>query len=226
MYVDPARGIVAGLFPAQVAAVRIRFRGGGSELVPATEGLGYTGRYRSAVHFAFAPLRRDKVVTGATLLDASGREIGRASADGPGIDRQVARRPSLVLATGGERLFAGALATPQSSFRHLCIGLERGDCREDLLLVEMNSVTALVPCDRRRTVVFGVTRRAVSRVEIGAPLGVSPREARERRYRSGECGHRPRRDQQPEPAQQEEVAERRAEQLAGPAGGARRAGRA
>ena len=30
----------------------------------------------------------------------------------------------------------------------------------------MNSVTALVPCDRRRTVVFGVTRRAVSRVEI------------------------------------------------------------
>jgi hypothetical protein len=166
LYIDPARGIVAGLFPAQVATVRLRFRGGGGELVPATEGLGYTGRYRTAVHFAFAPLRRGKVVTGATLLDTGGRAIGRASADGPGIDRRVARRPSPVLAAGGERLFAGALAAPQSSRRHLCIGIERDDCRDDHLIVEANTATALVRCDRRRTVVFGVTRRAVTGVEI------------------------------------------------------------
>jgi hypothetical protein len=148
-----------------VAAVRIRFRGGGSELAAATEGLGYTGRYRTAVHFTLAPLRLDKVVTGATLLDAGGRAIGTAFADGPGIDRRVARRPSLVLATGGERLFAGALATPQSSRRRLCIGIERGDCREDFL-VDATTVSAVVPCDTRRTVVFGLTRRPVSRVEI------------------------------------------------------------
>ena len=55
VYADLDRGLVAGGFPADVAEIELALRdGNGSIRLPAVEGTGYTGRYRSALHFVFA----------------------------------------------------------------------------------------------------------------------------------------------------------------------------
>ena len=185
LYVDSKRGIVAGVYPAQVAAVSVRFRGGGTVRVSATDGLAYTGRYRGAVHFVFASTPLDKQVIGATLLDATGRNIGRVVADGPARDLTLIGRPSRALSVGSGRsavrVVVGAKVSHFFPRGLACLGVEfgraRGRCDDDLDVIDANTVTARVTCGRRRTVVFGIARRAIRRVEITLANGqrVRPR---------------------------------------------------
>jgi hypothetical protein len=170
LHVDPQRGILAGVFPARVTAVEIPFAGGGSARLPALEGVGYTGRNRGTVHFVFAPAPAGKRFQSAILLDATGREVGRAGVEAPGGDLRPVGQPSTVLAAGSVRLVAGAFDTPLDPSKSPCIGIrlgrQRSECRTELAVPEANNVVVHVPCHRRRTVVFGLARRSASRVEV------------------------------------------------------------
>ena len=70
---------VAGIYPARVASLDLVFKDGGRTRLPAVEG-GYTGRYRGTPALRARADPGGRVVRGATLLDASGREIGRTRA--------------------------------------------------------------------------------------------------------------------------------------------------
>ena len=174
LFVDPRRGTVTGIYAARVAALDLRFRGGGGVRVPALDGVGYTGRYRGAVHFVLTPLPPGKTIIGATLLDAAGRDLGETFVEGPQNDSKLIGPPKTILAAGTGparvRVVAGAVRPAFSQRKYSCIGLElgseRGDCGDGSPSVDDDFVTARVPCDRRRTVVFGTTRREVSRVDI------------------------------------------------------------
>lgn len=170
LYVDLKRGFVAGIYPARITALDILYRDGGRARIPATEGTGYTGRYRADVHFALAATPVGRTVVGAELLDASGFVIGGATAEGPGADQELIGRPSTVLRAGFARLAVGARADPVYGGKNPCVGLalgdERSDCRDDQGQVDSNSINARVPCDRRRTILFGTARHDVKRVEI------------------------------------------------------------
>ena len=130
LYVDPERGIVAGVYPAQVTAANLRFRGGDKLRVAANVGLGYTGRYRGALHFLMASIPPGKTVVGATLLDASRRAIGQVTADGPGRDLTLLERPSTVLSVGSGRaavrLVVGAKVGALFAKPLACLGIELG----------------------------------------------------------------------------------------------------
>ena len=181
LYIDPERGIVAGVYPAQVTAANLRFRGGGKVRVAANLGLGYTGHYRGAVHFLIASIPPGKTIIGATLLDASGRAIGEATADGPGRDLTLLERPSTVLSVGSGRaavrLVVGAKVGALFAEPLACLGIElgreRGQCDDELDLLDFNRVNARVSCERRRTIVFGMARRAIQ-TGRAHPVGRAP----------------------------------------------------
>ena len=80
LLVDPQHGVMAGIYAAPVSFVDLQFRGGGTARIPAAPGQAYTGRYRDAVRFAFAPLPAGRTVVGAVLRDPTGRTIGTALA--------------------------------------------------------------------------------------------------------------------------------------------------
>jgi hypothetical protein len=150
-------GYAAGVYPAQVAEVEVRFGGGERLRAPALPGAEYTGRYRDAVHFALIPLLAGRTVSGARLLDAAGRELGVALVVGPDL-RPVGRA---VLRDGPVRLVAGSG----------CLGIGRR-CREDLADAR---VVAQVACRPRRTIVFGVARHA--EIVLAGGRRVRPRRA-------------------------------------------------
>jgi hypothetical protein len=170
LYSDPERGFAVGIYPAQVAAVDIHFRGGGSVRAPATQGIGYTGRYRAAVHFLLTPIASGQTVERAVMLDAAGRELGAARPDGPGTELKLVGRPSTALAAGPVRVIAGAHVDPASPGRFPCVGLligrKRGPCNDEYFSSQESTVTTTVPCDPRRTIVYGIVRSGVKRVEV------------------------------------------------------------
>lgn len=187
LYVDPSSGLVAGLFAARVAAIDLSFQGGGTMRIPAAEGTGYTGRYRSLVHFAFALAPAGRLVTGAVLLDAGGRAIGTADPDGPALDDKQVRRPRTVLASGSgqgaARVVVGGDRGAFSPRIFACVGLELGSQRsncDDDFSFSTNTVNAVVRCGPRETVLFGITRPDVVRVDVRLSTGreVQPRMAR------------------------------------------------
>ena len=162
---DPGRGVVSGFYPAQVASIDVRFEDGGRTRVPTTEG-GYTGRYRGTLRFVLTPLPAGRVVRGATLFDASGRELGRTDAR---YERRY-RPLKTALRDGPVRVRVGSSSTPLEPAAVPCFGLElggeRSDCPESVAPLDESSIDVRVPCDRRRTVVSGVARPDVRRVEI------------------------------------------------------------
>ncbi len=171
VYADLDGGLVAGAFPAAVAAIEIDFRDGhGSIRVPAVAGSAYTGRFKNDLHFVFARVPVGRPLGSTTLLDAAGRTLGFAGIDGPAIDPRLTGPLSTVLRAGPARVLVGAWNTPEDPLTFPCvtfaIGPERGDCLDDLLSHEVNTVEVRVPCDRRRTVVFGIARRGARRVEL------------------------------------------------------------
>jgi hypothetical protein len=113
-------------------------------------------------------------VTGAVLLDAAGTELGQAYVDGPAADSRLIARPSTVLSVGSGRaavrVVAGATVTQLSSHKYACVGVELGRqhsrCDDDADDADANTVTARVSCATRRTVVFGIARHTISRVEL------------------------------------------------------------
>jgi hypothetical protein len=170
-YADLDRGLVAAVYPAAVAEIEISFRDGtGSLRVPAVAGAGYTGRYRDDLHFVFARVPAGRPLGSATLFDAAGRTLAFAGVDGPAIDPRLTGPLSTVLRAGPARVLVGAWNTPEDPLTFPCltfaIGRERGDCLHDWLSHEVNTVEVRVPCERRRTVVFGIARRGVRRVEL------------------------------------------------------------
>jgi hypothetical protein len=165
------KGFIAGIFPARVAAVDVEFRDGTRMRVPAGPGTGYTGRYRDALHFVLAPAPVGKLVAGATLLDAAGLDLGHVDTYGPADDRALVGRPKTVLRAGSSRLRAGVFNTPWTPReRTRCIALDDEDCLAGAIPTEADSINVRVRCDRRQTVIFGVARRSVRRVEI-TPAG-------------------------------------------------------
>jgi hypothetical protein len=157
------------VFAARVAAVDLRFQGGGTMRIPAVEGKEYTGRLRSLVHFAFALAPAGRLITEGVLLDAGGRVIGSAYIDGPALEEKLVRRPRTMLRSGSARIVVGGNRGAFSSRIYACVGLEfgsqRGDCDDDFLL-SSNTVNAVVRCAPRQTVLFGIARPDVVRVEI------------------------------------------------------------
>jgi hypothetical protein len=168
LYADAERGLVAGVFPARVAMVELAFLGGARTRVPAVAATGYTGRYRDAVHFVLAAVPAGRFVIEATLLDGAGRWLGTAYVSGPDDDRALVGRPSTILRAGSSRLVTGTFSTPlEPKRRGRCIAIDDEDCLDSGgIPTEANSVNVRVRCDRRRTVVFGVARHGVSRVDI------------------------------------------------------------
>jgi hypothetical protein len=183
LYVNPKANLVAGVYAAPVSAVDLRFSDGGTLRIPAHEGTGYTGRYRSLVRFAFASTPPGRLVAGATLLDAAGRVIGRANPDGPIDDDTVVAPPRTALRSGSARVVAGALGSVLSPRVFACFGLalgrERNEC--DDYDFGHNSVTEVVPCSTRQTILFGLARPrgVVSHVQIHLTDGrtIEPRFA-------------------------------------------------
>jgi hypothetical protein len=191
IFVDPGQGIVAGIFAAPVSTVDVGFRGGGSMRIPASEGTGYSGRWRSAVHFALAPIPAGRTVDDALLLDSGGRQIGVASVDGPGDEDTLIgpARTALQVGAGAAaaRVVVGAKRSPLSPRLFPCfslvLGQGRGDC-DDSASAGQSLVTAVVPCDMRRTIVYGVVPGTAPRVQIGLSNGRTV-EARMAPYPSG-----------------------------------------
>ena len=104
---DTERGFVAGFYPAQVASVELEFKDGGRTRLPAVEG-GYTGRYRGALRFVFAPIAPGRVVRGASLFDAAGHKLGHTEVEGP--ETEPRYRPlSTALRDGRARLRVGVV---------------------------------------------------------------------------------------------------------------------
>jgi hypothetical protein len=164
--VDPKQGVAFGVYPARVAEVEVHFRGGRRIRAPALPGMEYTGRLRDAVHFALIPLPIGKRATIAGLLDASGREIGAASVDGP-VGARSAGPPRTVLREGPVRLIARD---------DPCIGIAGRACDEYLPTKGAALTTrVLAPCHRRRTIVFGQVPWYATRVEVRLAHGRSVR---------------------------------------------------
>jgi hypothetical protein len=169
LLVDPGRGILAGIYAAPVSFVDLQFRGGGSQRIPAGPGQAYTGRYRDALRFAFAPLPAGKTIVGAVLRDPTGRTIGTALPESPGDDESLIRPPRTLLSEGGAHVVVSAVRTIFSSRLFACVGLELGGERsecDDSFDFGVNTATAVVPCQNRRTILFGIARPTVSRVDI------------------------------------------------------------
>jgi hypothetical protein len=182
LLVDPQHGVMAGIYAAPVSFVDLRFRGGGTARIPAAPGQAYTGRYRDAVRFVFAPLPAGRTVAGAVLRDPTGRTIGTALAESED-DESLIRPPRTLLSEGGARVVVSAERAIFSSHLFACAGLEVGDERsdcDDQFDFGANSLAARVPCDTRRTYLLGIARPTVSRVDIRLADGrtVQPRMAR------------------------------------------------
>jgi hypothetical protein len=187
LFVDPQRGLVAGDFAAPVSFVDLQFRGGGSARIPAAPGQAYTGRYHDAVRFVFAPLPAGKTIVGAVLRDPAGRAIGKALIDGPVSDDELIRPPRTLLSAGGVRVVVSAERSLLSPRLFACVGLEIGDERsecDDHFDFGLNVLTARVPCENRRTIVFGIARPTVSRIDVRLAGGRSVR-AQMARFPSG-----------------------------------------
>ena len=105
-----------------------------------------------------------------TLFDAAGRTLGFAGADGPAIDPRLTGPLSTALRAGPARVLVGTWSSPEDPLAFPCltfaIGREQGDCLDDWLSHDVNTIEVRVPCDRRRTVVFGIARHGVRRVEL------------------------------------------------------------
>jgi hypothetical protein len=167
--VDAGHGVVTGIYAAPVSFVDLQFRGGGAQRIPASPGAAYTGRYRDAVRFAFAPLPAGKTIVGAALRDPTGRTIGTASPETTGDDESLIRPPRTLLSEGGARVVVSAVRTMFSSRRFACVGLELGGEQsrcDDGFDFGVNTVTAVVPCQGPGTILFGIARPTVSRVDI------------------------------------------------------------
>jgi hypothetical protein len=183
LYVNPKANLVAGVYAAPVSAVDLHFRDGGTLRIPASEGVSYTGHYRSVVRFAFASTPPGRIVTRGVLFDAAGRVIGRATAEGPIDNDTVVRPPRTVLRSGDARVVAGAVGSLLSPRVFACFGVmlgrERNDCQD--YDFGHSSVTAVVPCATRQTILFGLSRPrgVVSRVQIHLTDGrtIEPRFA-------------------------------------------------
>jgi hypothetical protein len=169
LLVDPGRGILAGFYAAPVSFVDLQFRGGGTARIPAGPGQAYTGRYRDALRFAFAPLPAGKTIVGAVLRDPTGHTIGSALVETPGDGDSLIRPPRKLLSEGGARVVVSAVRSDFSSRLFACVGLELGsqqsEC-DDGFDFGVNTVTALVPCQSPRTILIGIARPTVSRVDI------------------------------------------------------------
>jgi hypothetical protein len=169
LLVDPGRGIVAGLYAAPVSFVDLQFRGGGTQRIPAAAGQAYTGRYKDTVGFAFAPLPAGKTIVGAALRDATGHTIGTADPVTPGDEDSLIRPPRTLLSEGGARVVVSAERGRFSSRLFACVGLELGseqsEC-DDSFDFGANTLTAVVPCQGPRTILFGIARPTVSRIDI------------------------------------------------------------
>jgi hypothetical protein len=162
---DPARGVIAAVYPARVAAIDVLYQDGGSERIPTVEG-GYTGRYRGALRFVLAPIPNGRVVIGARALDAGGRALGTAEVE----DEPVDGPTRTLLRAGRARLRAGSFTTRLDPALVPCfeveIGRARRDCSRAVAPADRSSVEVRVPCGLRRTYVFGLARHDVRRVEL------------------------------------------------------------
>ncbi len=162
---------VAGVFAAQVVSVDLALQGGSRITLPATVSASYTGRYGSALHFAFAVLGPGQSPIVGSLLDALGRPIGKALAELCAChERQSPLRTVLSAGRGARRVRVGA----DVSLHDACIGFSAGrrpppECTE--FTVGDATVDALVSCARRDTVVYGMTQHAVARVEVELASG-------------------------------------------------------
>jgi hypothetical protein len=135
----PQGTLVAGVVPADVARVRVRFSGGGAIVVPTTPTVpGYTGRYAGAVRFFTLPLARPRRVVSTDLITASGRRLGRR----PGPDLPLPPTTTLVRAGGVRIGGASFLGIP-------CIAIGAVDCVPRL----DNSIDVTATCAPRRIVV-------------------------------------------------------------------------
>jgi hypothetical protein len=156
-----------------VATVDLALAGGGRLAVPATEGVQYTGRYRSVLHFAFAVLPPGQDVDHADLLDGLGRRVGHA--DGAcGCGGGDPRTSTLLSGGNGEARFRlGAGAIP-GAHPDACIAVAAGrapPARCTDYDAGNGDVVALVSCAPRVTVVYGMTRHTVDRVEVKLASG-------------------------------------------------------
>jgi hypothetical protein len=169
LLVDKDRGVLAGMFAAPVSFVDLQFRGGGTARIPASPGSAYTGRYRDALRFAFAPLPAGKTIVGAALRDPTGHTIGRALPETLDDDDSLIRPPRTLLSEGGARAVVSAERSEFSSRLFACVGLELGDEQSDCddgFDFGYNTVSAVVPCQSPRTILVGIARPTVSRVDI------------------------------------------------------------
>jgi hypothetical protein len=183
LLVDNDRGVLAGIFAAPVSFVDLQFRGGGTARIPASPGAAYTGRYKDALRFAFAPLPAGKTIVGVVLRDPTGHTIGTALPETPDDEDTLIHPARTVLSDGGARVVVSAVKSDLSSRLFACVGLELGgeqsDC-DDAFDFGVNTVTAVVPCQSPRTILFGIARPNVSRVDVRLADGrtVHPRMTR------------------------------------------------
>jgi len=160
------RTAVAGVFAAKTASLNIRLADGTPVPLPVSEPAGYTGRWHSALRFAFTVLPPGSPPAGGDLLDAAGHRIGTAEADHCACT--AARRFDTVMARAGVRLTASGHGDDA------CIALtERSrqptDCQE--FTDNGAAADAVVTCAPRRTVVFGITPHGSRRVELRLDSG-------------------------------------------------------
>jgi hypothetical protein len=158
--------VLAGLFAAKVTALSVLLADGSRVALPATESAGYTGRFHSALHFAFAVLAPGATPVGADLLDAAGRPIGHAEPDDCACDTPLRFRT--VLSRAGFRI------SQHGHGEEACIALAAGarrpqHCQE--YAAGTAAADAIVTCAPRRTVVFGVTPHHLRRVELELASG-------------------------------------------------------
>jgi hypothetical protein len=169
---------VAGVFAPRVASLDVILAGGGHIPVELTDGPGYTGRYRGMLRFALFTLPADAKVDGVEFDDAAGQAVGAGLLDCVGCpDADTDPPPKTVLAAGAGRArvrLGAAVSGAGPRRRNACVAFATaGEAMDECELFQAGegSVGALVSCSPRRTIVYGMTRRSVQRVEIVVGAG-------------------------------------------------------